>query len=159
MVEESSNDDDVTSRRAMRVDAADAAIATRVRDRLIPARDVAARALEEAREDETQWGELVEKISSLRSRARPDDGFDALVDVGGGVHARGRATSAARVFVDVGLGFRAEMTLEEAETRARRGAESARADGERARGELEEIERVMDDAMVYLNERSSVGGG
>jgi len=81
------------------------------------------------------------------------------VDVGGGIHARGRATSASRVFVDVGLGFRAEMTLEEAETRARRGAERARDDGERARRELEEIGRVMGDVVDYLRGASTVGGG
>ena len=138
--------------------AADAAIASRARERLIPARDAAARALEEAREDEAQWLELEEKIAQLRSRAIPDDGFDALVDVGGGIHARGRATSASRVFVDVGLGFRAEMTLEEAETRARRGAERARDEGERARRELEEIGRVMGDVVDYLRGASTVGG-
>ena len=88
------------------------------RETLVPERATRARALEDAREDREAWEALEAKLSRLREDG-DGGGFDALVDVGGEIRALARAHDARTVFVDVGLGFMAEMTVDEGLGRAR----------------------------------------
>ena len=79
------------------------------------------------------------------SKRRPDDGggFDALVDVGGEIRARARAHDARTVFVDVGLGFMAEMTVDEGLGRARDARRDAATREVEAANALREVETSL----------------
>ena len=98
----------------------------------------------DARDDVAQWRELAQHLDALATRATPDDaGFDALVDLGGDVRANARVRDARTVFVDVGLGFKAEMSLEEGlACAARRLRDAERAETER-REAVVDIERSI----------------
>jgi len=110
--------------------------ATTLRTRLEPAARLARSVADEAKEDVDAWEELLEKLETIGTGG--GDGFDALVDVGGEIRARARVRDASRVYVDVGLGFKAEMTVEEARACASR--QCAEAKRELATKEREAVE-------------------
>ena len=130
--------DDAMASRAR----ADAARAARERAALLAARATRGRALEDAREDREQWDALEAKLERLREDG-DGGGFDALVDVGGEIRARARARDARAVFVDVGLGFMAEMTVEEGLGRARDARRDAAAREDDASRALRDVETSL----------------
>ena len=89
-----------------------------------------------------QWDALEAKLERLREDG-DGGGFDALVDVGGEIRARARARDARAVFVDVGLGFMAEMTVEEGLGRARDARRDAAAREDDASRALRDVETSL----------------
>jgi len=112
------------------------------RETLVPERATRARALEDAREDREAWEALEAKLSRVREDG-DGGGFDALVDVGGEIRARARAHDARTVFVDVGLGFMAEMTVDEGLGRARDARRDAATREVEAANALREVETSL----------------
>ena len=112
------------------------------RETLVPERGTRACALEDAREDREAWEARETKLSRLREDG-DGGGFDALVDVGGEIRARARAHDARTVFVDVGLGFMAEMTVDEGLGRARDARRDAATREVEAANALREVETSL----------------
>ena len=122
--------------------------ATTLRTRLEPTARLARQVADEAKEDVDAWDELLEKLETIGTGG--GDGFDALVDVGGEIRARARVRDASKVYVDVGLGFKAEMTVEEARTCARRRREEAKRDFSTKEREAVEAAEVADEVRSAL---------
>ena len=125
---------------------------------LFPERARRVDAASDAREDVSQWRELLQHLDALATRVDASSapeacGFDALVDIGGEIRANARVRDARRVFVDVGLGFKAELTLEEAKAvAARRLRDAERAETERREAcvDIERSIKTMERGILQL---------
>lgn len=117
------------------------------------------RELASALDDVKEWAACEE---ALRERAREsrDEGIE-LLDLGFGVKARVREHRRARVFVDVGCGFKVEMTNEEGMSRCERARREAEAVALDARERVEDIYRArerlrrgIEELEMMMNERA-----
>ena len=127
------------------------------RDTLVPSRDERRRAHERALEDVEQWCEFAKQLETLMQRDDPEGAFEALVDLGGEVKARARVPSAETVFVDVGLGFMAEMTLEEATRMATDAKATCETEARACLEALEKAERACAEFESRLRQLMGLG--
>jgi prefoldin alpha subunit len=95
-------------------------------ERLRPDLLAAEQARDKTQREVLQWEALVVNARSLREEGREE--MRTLVDLGAQVYCQADVPDTSRVFVSVGLGFHAEMTLEEAEAFAERKMEKLRQD-------------------------------
>ena len=74
----------------------------------------AIRLRDEAQADVNEFGELVTTLELLKQRGAETDTVAMQVNVGSGVFMEAKADDPRFVFVDVGLGFRPQMRIDEA---------------------------------------------
>ena len=84
-------------------------------ERLRPDLEAAERARDETQRQVLQWEALEVNAKSLREEGREE--MRTLVDLGSQVYCQAEVPDTSRVFVNVGLGFHAEMDLDQAEER------------------------------------------
>ena len=107
-------------------------------ERLRPDLEAAERARDETQREVLRWEALAVNAKSLREEGREE--MRTLVDLGSQVYCQAEVPDTSRVFVNVGLGFHAEMDLAQAEAFAEKKIAALR---EKVKARVDEVANVQ----------------